>query len=169
MIPQSTVQILFHGSVRSACGAQLTIRNKVCDMECDILGEKIIFSPLVTENGPKYIILGVDVLRRYPKPLELLMNKIKLTVNALNNLDNGEIIERTKEEESIMREYDQLFKDKIVKDRPCEVKKHQINTGSATPIFNRTGRIPIHYEKEVDKEIVSNLKLGIIKESDSPW
>ncbi|KAF9762051.1 Retrovirus-related Pol polyprotein from transposon 17.6 [Nosema granulosis] len=169
MIPELIEVTPFQGNVRSACGTQLTISNKLEETRLKILGEDITFSPLITENEPKYIILGVDVIKRYPEIINKIIQRVQLAINLVNNKDEGKEDSRTQEEKTIIEEYNDLFRSTIDKGVSCGIKKHQINTGTAEPIFNRTGRIPVHYEAEVEKEILSNLKLGIIRESNSPW
>ncbi|KAF9761363.1 Retrovirus-related Pol polyprotein from transposon 17.6 [Nosema granulosis] len=72
-------------------------------------------------------------------------------------------------EEKIIMENESLFKDNVTKDSSCSIIKYQIHTGDTIPKFNRTGRIPIHYEHEIEQEINKNLELGIIRQSNSPW
>ncbi|KAF9762485.1 Transposon Ty3-G Gag-Pol polyprotein [Nosema granulosis] len=47
----------------------------------------------------------------------------------------------------------------------CKEGVHKIETADRGPIYQRTGRIPIHYETRIRK----NLQLGIISRSTSAW
>ncbi|KAF9762097.1 Transposon Ty3-I Gag-Pol polyprotein [Nosema granulosis] len=51
----------------------------------------------------------------------------------------------------------------------CTIGRHRIITTSETPICQRNGRIPVNQEGIISDEIEINLRLGIIRESRSPW
>ncbi|KAF9745486.1 Retrovirus-related Pol polyprotein from transposon, partial [Nosema granulosis] len=71
--------------------------------------------------------------------------------------------------QAVLQSFAGTFKDKVNKEHVCEVQQHQIETGDARPIYSRPGRIPIHFQSQVDNEIKRDLDLGIIRKSDSPW
>ena len=50
-----------------------------------------------------------------------------------------------------------------------EVVKHEINTGTAKQIKERSRRLPHYAIDEVDRQVDGMLKRGIIEHSNSPW
>ena len=65
---------------------------------------------------------------------------------------------------SLIKNWESIFQTEISQLNLCTAATHTIDTGNAKPIRRPNHRIPIFYE-EIDK----NIKLGIIRESKSPW
>ena len=74
-------------------------------------------------------------------------------------------------------EYPSILEDLILefKDRfstlpgRTEISYHRINVGDNKPVRVPPRRLPVHFQKEVDKQLKIMLEQGIIKESNSPW
>ncbi|KAF9761335.1 Retrovirus-related Pol polyprotein from transposon opus [Nosema granulosis] len=111
-------------------------------------------------EGCKYIILGADVIKNRP-------NILMEIVNSLLPRERKQVLRIT--EEAIKEEFEDIFKTEIGELNLCTTGKHRIITTSETPICQRNGRIPISQEGIVADEIEKNLRLGIIRESRSPW
>lgn len=73
------------------------------------------------------------------------------------------------EESAVPEGFEDLFKSEIDEYTLCKLGVHRINTTSKNPICQRNGRIPVAHEEIVEQEIEKNLKLGIIRPSESSW
>ncbi|KAI4293436.1 hypothetical protein PAPHI01_2710, partial [Pancytospora philotis] len=62
-----------------------------------------------------------------------------------------------------------LFQTEISHLSLCKAGEHAIETFSSKPITCPTTRVPVHWEKDVEADIAKHLRLGIIRESSSPW
>lgn len=51
----------------------------------------------------------------------------------------------------------------------CTAGEHEIITSEGRPIYRPNHKLPVHYEEMIDTEIKKNLKLGILKNSNSLW
>lgn len=65
--------------------------------------------------------------------------------------------------------YKDLFNDLIKEENLCTVRKHAIDTGNHNPTCKDGNRIPLHYELQVEQEIINLKSRGIIRDSRSPW
>ncbi|KAF9760763.1 hypothetical protein NGRA_3033 [Nosema granulosis] len=162
MIPGHINRSRHQGTVKSACDTSIAITSQLKNESLKLMGMDIEFSPLVTNSEPRYIILSADVIRN---PLELLWK-------AKQPLCKHIVVTSAREENSIdenliFNKHAELFRDEIDGSRACTVIKHKILTEEHTPIYARTGRVPIHYEQAIHEEIQKNLRLGTIKHSNS--
>ncbi|KAF9760593.1 Retrovirus-related Pol polyprotein from transposon [Nosema granulosis] len=71
--------------------------------------------------------------------------------------------------ERVLQEFEELFKEEVSPSDMCKTKVHTIDTENNKPIFQKNYRVPVHYELPISEEISKNLRLGIIRESNSPW
>lgn len=92
------------------------------------------------------------------------MRKLTKT-RQINNI----VINESTIKNELLFEYEQLFKEQIDTKSICKVSKHNIDTENSKPIYCKTSLIPIHYESDIDEEIQKNLKLWVIRPSNSPW
>ncbi|KAF9761285.1 Retrovirus-related Pol polyprotein from transposon opus [Nosema granulosis] len=72
-------------------------------------------------------------------------------------------------EQNIIKHFEECFVETIAPRTIIGVKPHIIETGDHRPISQKNYRVPIHYEAAITEEINKNLKLGIIRRSNSPW
>jgi hypothetical protein len=160
VVPKETKRKSSAGVVVSACGTKLSINEVALNIVGTIKGVRIKFSPRITTKEPKYVILGADVLMRYPQLLFSVLPKTNI-VHAISE-DNTKL-------EQLLKKFDHIFKDKITAETVCNEFQHSIDTEDAKPIFCRQGRVPINFQKQVDEGISKDLEAEIIKESISPW
>ncbi|KAF9758233.1 Retrovirus-related Pol polyprotein from transposon, partial [Nosema granulosis] len=80
-----------------------------------------------------------------------------------------ETVVETPQGRAILEEFRDIFKDEITESVMCNTKLHKIDTGNASPICQKNYRVPVHFETPITEEIVKNLRLGIIRPSNSPW
>lgn len=159
-VPQNTKKRPSSGSVVSACGTHLSISEVALDLKIKVMGETISFSPFITTREPRYAILGADVLLKHPQLLVSILLKPK-KVNMISTLDN--------KSESLIKKFDDIFKDKLTSETVCKDFEHIIDTGDAKPIYCRPGRILVNFQEQINADIEKNLNAGIIRESKSPW
>lgn len=62
-----------------------------------------------------------------------------------------------------------IFSDVITPNKLCQIKKHAITTTENKIVRGFNGRIPVHFEKEIDLEIDKLLKTGVIINTNSEW
>ncbi|MGL4850984.1 MAG: reverse transcriptase domain-containing protein [Clostridium sp.] len=163
VIKKSNIQ-LYDSSMRinSACGNALDIMGRINKIDFLIGGARISTSAYVTRNKPEYIILGIDAITKQPAILEYLVKKLispdksKSLVNRVNYI-------------SIEEKYHDMFKTEISEMTLCNRGKHEIETTSDKPVYQKNYKIPIHFEKEISDQIQKNLELGVIRNSKSPW
>ncbi|KAF9761100.1 Retrovirus-related Pol polyprotein from transposon [Nosema granulosis] len=161
MLPKQANAEEFYGIIKTADGTRMRIKSRTRGLSGIIFDTKIMFDPLITEQEPDYIILGVDILKKYPNVLLQVLDRNWPKVHNIQKCDQ--------EMERIKTDFRDLFKDTIEKHKPCTVRRHYINTGNSLPIYCRPGRVPINFEKSVEEEVRKNLEMGIISESESPW
>ena len=113
---------------------------------------------------------------KYPELLEI-EDKIRRNINYEDDYFKGvkyiKSVEKEEEfieeKEKILRKYEDLFTNEIDESKLCPIKEHTIDTNDSKPICLGYTRIPIHYENAISDEIKKLLRLGIIRESSSPW
>ncbi|KAF9761708.1 Retrovirus-related Pol polyprotein from transposon [Nosema granulosis] len=71
--------------------------------------------------------------------------------------------------EEIYKEYKEIFKEEITETNICKAQFHKIDTADDQPGFQKNFRVPMHFETPISEEIDKNLRLGIIRPSNSPW
>ncbi|KAF9762437.1 Retrovirus-related Pol polyprotein from transposon [Nosema granulosis] len=152
----------------SACGNELKLCGRLQNLQLRTkYGKEIIFSPLVVRGGLNYLIMGIDVILEHGDLLSTCLNQMKPT---------GEITV-TKQEETVginslednLKKYENIFSTEVSEMNVCKEGVHKIETEDGGRIYQRTGRIPIHYETKIEEEIKKNLQLGIISRSKSAW
>lgn len=147
--------------MRASSGEIIKIMDKEENSKIRIENTRITCAPLLAENWPMNII-GLNIILEYPKILSELANK--LNPSNLSNKCN-----MISHESRIWQANDDLFKSKIDEYFVCTAGRHAINTQAEIPICERGGRVPINIENTIKEEITKNLRLGIIRESNSPW
>ncbi|WUR04295.1 endonuclease [Vairimorpha necatrix] len=148
--------------IRAASGTPLEITGRCLNINFRTENTSITFSPYVTERTPDYIILGVDAIRTNPILLEQLIRKFANTVKKGSLINKVNYI-------SIEEKYHEMFKTEISELTLCNMGKHQIETTVAKAIYQKNGKIPLHFEEEITQQIKKNLQLGVIRNSRSPW
>ncbi|MGL4632137.1 MAG: reverse transcriptase family protein, partial [Leadbetterella sp.] len=153
--------------IKSATGNYIKIIGCVKKLIIKINNVNYYLDAYVTNDKPVYTILGVKFILQNPKVL----------TNILQHYNSAKFIKQSKsikvnsitEEDNILTKYHFLFKDEISDYSLCTTATHRIETGIAPPFKHLNQRIPVHWETQIKEEIDKNLKLGIIRESNSPW
>ncbi|KAF9751293.1 Retrovirus-related Pol polyprotein from transposon, partial [Nosema granulosis] len=148
----------YKGVVRSASGESIEILGRKKEIGIRIGDDEITFSPLVM-GDLKYIILGADVIKKKPEILTKIIDDFKV--------DRKKIC--MTEEVDFKKEFEDIFKTEIGDFNLCTMGKHDIQTTSDRPIFERNGRIPVSQEKIIEADLEKNLRLGIIRPGKGPW
>ena len=68
-----------------------------------------------------------------------------------------------------LSKFQDIFQTEISSLTLCSAAAHTIDTADALPIQAPLRRTPVHWESQIQDEIKKNLRLGIIRESSSPW
>lgn len=71
--------------------------------------------------------------------------------------------------EEIMKEKEEMFTTEIDKFKVCDEGVHRIDTSTNKAIYQKPGRIPVHFAEVIDEDIGKNLKSGILRKSRSEW
>lgn len=157
------IQKISNIKVTSACGNVIEIIGKVKELEFIYNKTKYLLEALVTNKYPTYVILGSPfIIEQKNLFFDLVDRKLKI-----NNVQVDE--ENLILEDVYKKKFSNVFATEIDKMNICLAKSHYITTTCNQPIKQNNYRIPIHYEKEVDKEVNKLLRLGIIRPSKSPW
>ncbi|KAF9760910.1 hypothetical protein NGRA_2960 [Nosema granulosis] len=82
MVPKHLTTTEFKGQIRSVGKEILPVTRRVQAVEGYISGRRVVFTPLITEGNPQYIILGADVLTRYPELIQRIFKR-KISVNSV--------------------------------------------------------------------------------------
>ncbi|KAF9760555.1 Transposon Tf2-6 polyprotein, partial [Nosema granulosis] len=152
----------------SACGNELDICGSLQNLQLRTeQGKEIVFSPLVVKGGPRYLILGIDVILKHYDLLSTCLNQMNTDENK--RLTKSKKYVEMNSLEASLKEYEDIFTTEIAEMNLCKEGVHKIETGCNGPVYQRTYRVPIHYEAEIEKEIRKNLNLGIIRRSKSAW
>lgn len=159
-IQKKTTIARYQGIVKGVGNNPLKIRGQCKKIKLEIGKKEFIFSPLVIDHL-KQPIIGMDVINQAPEILLDILNPM------LRNHKINIIEEMTKE--SIHAKFRDLFKSEIDELSLCTAGSHRIETHNSNPVYQKNGRIPITHEAIIEAEIKKNLKLGIIRESKSPW
>ncbi|WUR03435.1 reverse transcriptase [Vairimorpha necatrix] len=126
--------------IRAASGTPLEFTGRCLNINFRTENTSITFSPYVTEWTPDYIILGVDAIRTNPILLEQLIRKFANTVKKGSLINKVNYI-------SIEEKYHDMFKTEISELTLCNMGKHQIETTVANAIYQKNGKIPLHFEE----------------------
>ncbi|WUR04954.1 endonuclease [Vairimorpha necatrix] len=126
--------------IRAASGTPLEFTGRCLNINFRTENTLITFSPCVTEWTPDYIILGVDAIRTNPILLEQLIRKFANTVKKGSLINKVNYI-------SIEEKYHDMFKTEILELTLCNMGKHQIETTVAKAIYQKNGKIPLHFEE----------------------
>lgn len=131
-------------------------------------GKEIILSPLIVKDGPDYAILGVDAILDYPVLLEDCLLRAQSKRSSVRK--RGEVLVRNCTAlEDIVKQEEEMFTTEIDKFKMCKKGLHRIDTGLNKAIYQKSGRIPVHFAEVIDEDIKKNLKLGILRKSRSEW
>lgn len=145
-------------NIYSACGNQIKVIGEV-EIQITINYNQYHIKALVIEGNPSYTLLGADMIIKFPTLLNVFREQTQMKINMAT----------TQKIEDIVEKYSSIFKTEISELNLCSLGKHKITLTDGNPVRQRHGRVPIHLEKQINDEINKNLKLGIIKESESPW
>ena len=81
------------------------------------------------------------------------------------NLSDGQ----KRQIKELVAEYKDIFAENPKNPKRTVLMKHKIITGDALPARAKARRVPVAWEKEVDKQVEQMLKHDIIRPSCSPW
>ncbi|MGL5706658.1 MAG: retropepsin-like aspartic protease, partial [Aeromonas sp.] len=142
------------GDILAANGGKIKIIGKICNFPISIDNRIYFTEAHVTDQNPRYVILGINFISKYP---ELLQNKLNLigskvkeprkTANIVKILDLKVI------ENAMFEEFKETFDTEIRHDRLCTVDKHKIVLINERPFKEISGRIPVHWRDEIKAEI----------------
>ncbi|MGL5707208.1 MAG: reverse transcriptase family protein, partial [Aeromonas sp.] len=155
--------------IHSATGNTLRIIGQVKGLKISINGSEYLLNAYVTDHKPVYIILGVDFIINYPQVLNDIISRIRTQRISKSQEIRAKVVSSIDLQDQTFSKYENLFQQEIDPSRVCNVMKHKIETTSARPIKQMNQRIPVHWAKQIEDEIQKNLKLGIIRPSNSPW
>lgn len=152
-------------SLRTACGGFLNTIGTLANTNLHIFSIHTYFKTNITEGGPPYAILGVDVIRKHPEILVQILKNNSMYEKVRNKQVNN-VMNLGKDLES---KYQYLFQDNLEKNVLCKAGYHTIHVEEGPPIAHRNGRIPVHFEEEIEKEVQKLLQNGVIRHSKSDW
>ncbi len=156
--------------IASACGNLLQVTKEARDMEFRTeRGEVIRTNLLVVKGGPAYVILGVEVILSHTFLIREILNRSEYHHGYKVHGNGKKQIRSLTEGEFKIEVPDSIFITEIDKMALCVEGNHRIETGDHKPIYQRSARIPVHFESAIDEEIKKNLNLGIISKSQSDW
>ena len=69
----------------------------------------------------------------------------------------------------LLNKYSEVFSKSDGDIGRTSIIKHRIPTGDAQPIQQRPQRVPVHMNKEIDRQLDNMLKENVITPSTSPW
>lgn len=130
-------------------------------MEARIGNKSIKMYAIVTEGYPDYTIVGANTIMKHKEILtkQLTIESPGSKIHCINAVGSLEL----KQEETVKKCLG-MFTTEVTLGRMCNISRHKIYTEEFRSIYQRNGRIPVHYE-----EIEKNPCLGIIRESQSHW
>lgn len=154
----------------STSGTQLNIIGEIKNFPLRIDDINVVLDAAVVEGAPEYCIVGAATIMKQPELLTSIMEsgELKTSDYKVSSLQTDVIHSKTTIE-SLINQFSSLFQTEISDMTLCNVTQHSIITNQSRPIHQSNFAIPVHYEKDIDEEIKKNLKLGIIKESNSEW
>ncbi len=70
---------------------------------------------------------------------------------------------------SLINRYEDVFGENPKQPKRNNLIQHKIVTGDSLPVFQKTRRIPVAWEHEVDRQVQEMLNNDVIRKSESPW
>lgn len=150
-------------TIKTASNNRIKIIGKVENYRIIIKDKTYFLSALVTDEFPRYTILGINFIKKYPSLLDEF--KLLLLKQGSRLTGNKEICSIKK----LVEENAELFKDEVTQKQLCTRGLHTIETGNAKPTRQYNSRIAYNLQPIIKQELSRLLKLGIIKKSDSAW
>lgn len=156
----------------SASGNELKVVGIIKNFCFTITNQLYTTDIYVTEKNPKYLLLGINFIKKNPKMLLKLLNTLELPDKQ--NFLSTKIFEVTEENiPALINEFkikfSTLFSNEISDNRLCNITKHGIDTGSVKATREYNSRIPIHWESEISQQIKTWKENGIVQDSNSEW
>ena len=137
------------------------------------LGYNNYHVPIILPKGTNFAQIElVQLLNEHDQPL---ICAISAPESTNPDLDFFALIEANTSSEfcSAMKDIGSLYRDVfVVKDEPTGYTNNmpfKINTGKGSPIAQRPYRVPVAHQAEVEKQLESMQRKGIITLSKSPW
>jgi len=112
-----------------------------------------------TGNNCEDIFL-LDEIDSNPK-VNVLLEQVEKNSNLC--LDQKEVAK------SLLKEYANIFSQNKKDIGFCKLVKHEIDIKANAPVQQIHGKVPLHVEEWVDKQVNDLKDLGIIRDSTSPW
>lgn len=160
VLPKNAPIFKTNTQLKSVTGEKLETIGKVKDLRARIEGKEITMDAIVTTEDLKSSIVGAETIK---KNKEILIEALEEKTEIINT------ITKATRKEAFFTKYKNIFTTEIPPNNLCNTTKHGIETSNENIIYQRNTRIPINFEKSLDMEIEKLLKLGIIRESKSPW
>ena len=163
LLPKDTPINLEETLVKAANGQKIEILGRAEDIEAEISGARMKIRPLVMKEHPRdYMIVGTDVIEKNKEAgSQLLMEAIQKKQVRCKGTQVNKIALEDKYKDMFKTELDQLTS--------CHVATHKITTAISQPMAQRNFQIPKLLENEINNQVESLIKTGIIEPSKSPW
>ena len=69
----------------------------------------------------------------------------------------------------LIQQYQHIFSSSKTDIGHCKLVKHEIELKHNAPIQQMVGKVPLHVEKWVDNQVEHLEKMGVVRQSNSPW
>ena len=169
LVPRQCRLITNNLKVMTANGQTIGINKEAKNIPINIQNSRLNIDALVTKEGNNDLILGSDFILKNPSIISNIIAK-----NATDSLAGAKHtcctnLSALPTLDSIIKKYENIFQTEISQYCLCSTYQHSIVTTSEKPISVHNQRLPIHLEQQIDEEIKKNLRLGIIRPSNSSW
>lgn len=158
----------YSGTVKSATGQELQILGQIEDVYINYDDQKIKLNGIIANTNWDYMITGYKVILQHP---EIIQKILHLGEQITRDLKIQSLAKTPKEQlTAILQKNENLFAEDIhSRLERCTVGIHKIETGDATPIFSKPGKVPVHFEDQISEKIDKPYKYGLLVLFVSPW
>ena len=143
-------------------GKNLQIQGQINRLRFWIDNKRLRETFIVVKDLHQDCILGWPFLQKHLSHLWKVKDAVSL--RSLNHIETD-----AAQLDPLIQRFHAIFTEEVSDPKPCPAGEHEIRTGDHVPIAVQGYRIPLHLVDSICGQLKKLLKLGIVRQSSSPW